>query len=75
MGYTIFEPHRGRGLATAAVMALMDEARSRGIHRFVLSISPQNAPSLRIAEKLGFVESGRHWDEEDGEELEFELAD
>jgi RimJ/RimL family protein N-acetyltransferase len=34
-----------------------------------------NEPSLAIARRFGFVEIGRHWDDEDGEELEFELVD
>jgi len=29
--------------------------------------------SLALVRRLGFREFGRHWDEEDGEELEFEL--
>ena len=71
VGYSIFERHRGRGLATDALRALMGWAGERGITRFVASVSPENAPSLAIVRKLGFVEVGRHWDEEDGEELEF----
>jgi RimJ/RimL family protein N-acetyltransferase len=73
MGYTIFEPYRGRGLATEAILGLMSWARDeRGVGGFVLSIAPDNVPSLRIAAKLGFAETGRHWDEVDGEELEFQ---
>jgi RimJ/RimL family protein N-acetyltransferase len=47
--------------------------REHGIRRFLFSISPDNEPSLAIARRLGFSEVGRHWDDEDGEELEFEL--
>jgi RimJ/RimL family protein N-acetyltransferase len=74
VGYTIFPAHRRRGYATEAVAALLDWARTQGIHRFVASVGPQNDPSLRIVRGLGFVEVGRHWDDEDGEELEFELT-
>ena len=45
-----------------------------GIRTFIVSVSPENEPSLALARKMGFVEVGRHWDEEDGEELEFELV-
>jgi len=34
--------------------------------------SPVDA-MLALVRRLGFQEIGRHWDEEDGEELEFEL--
>jgi ribosomal-protein-alanine N-acetyltransferase len=56
------------------VRALIDWASSeQGIQRFIASISPENEPSLALARRLGFKHIGRHWDEEDGEELEFEL--
>ena len=74
IGYTIFPEHRRNGYATEAVEALLDWGRAQGIHRFVASVGPGNEPSLRIVRRLGFVEVGRHWDDEDGEELEFELA-
>ena len=73
LGYTIFEPHRGHGYATEAAQALMDWASERGIPRFIASVSPTNAPSLAIVNKLGFVQTGEQWDEEDGLELVFEL--
>jgi len=73
-GYRIFPPYRGRGYATQAAMMLMDQARDRaGIQRFVLSVAPQNEPSLAIVRKLGFVRTGEQMDEEDGLELVFEL--
>ena len=75
IGYTIFEPYRRRGYATEAVRALIEWAqRQPQVDRIIASISPTNEPSLAIARRFGFVEIGRHWDEEDGEELEFELV-
>jgi ribosomal-protein-alanine N-acetyltransferase len=73
VGYTIFPEHRRQGYATEAVRGLLEHARGQGIHRFVASVGPQNEPSLALVRRLGFVEVGRHWDDEDGEELEFEL--
>ena len=53
---------------------LMDLAEERaGIRHFVLSVSPENDPSLAIVRKLGFVKTGEHMDEEDGLEHVFEL--
>jgi RimJ/RimL family protein N-acetyltransferase len=74
LGYTIFEPYRGRGYATEAAQALMDWARrEHGISRFIASVAPTNDPSLAIVRKLGFVQTGEQWDDEDGLELVFEL--
>ena len=74
VGYTIFPEHRRQGYATEAVRGLLDWGRAQGIQRFVASVGPGNEPSLRIVRGLGFVEVGRHVDDEDGEELEFELS-
>ena len=74
IGYTIYPQYRRRGYATEAAKALISWARDEhGVRRFLFSIAPDNEPSLAIARRLGFTEVGRHWDEEDGEELEFEL--
>ena len=75
LGYTIFPSFRGRGYATEAAVALMEWAAAQGIRHFVASVSPENAPSLAIVRKLGFVRTGEQWDEEDGVEHVFELAD
>jgi [ribosomal protein S5]-alanine N-acetyltransferase len=73
IGYTVFHPHRREGYATEAVRALLDWTREQGVERIIASVGPQNEPSLAIIRRLGFREVGRHWDDEDGEELEFEL--
>jgi RimJ/RimL family protein N-acetyltransferase len=75
LGYTVFPEHRRQGYATEAVRALLAHAREQGTARFVASVSPGNEPSLRIVRGLGFVEVGRHWDDEDGNELELVLDD
>jgi [ribosomal protein S5]-alanine N-acetyltransferase len=73
-GYRIFPPYRGRGYATEAARMLMDLAEERAaIRRFVLSVGPENEPSLAIVRKLGFTQTGEQMDEEDGRELVFEL--
>jgi ribosomal-protein-alanine N-acetyltransferase len=74
VGYRIFEPHRRQGYATEAVRTLIGWAsREHGIDRFIASINPDNEPSLAIVRRLGFEQVGHHWDDEDGEEVEFEL--
>jgi len=74
IGYTVFEPHRRQGYATEAVRALLDWTRAQGVERVIASVGPQNEPSLALIRRLGFREVGSHWDDEDGEELEFELS-
>ena len=45
----------------------------RGAEVFVVSVSPENEPSLRLAASLGFERVGSQIDEEDGLEWVFEL--
>ncbi len=72
-GYTVFPEYRGRGYATEAAVALMEWAKGEGVRGFVASVAPSNEPSLAIVRKLGFVQTGEQWDDEDGLELVFEL--
>ena len=75
LGYTIFPSFRGRGYATEAASALMRWAeQAHGVRHFIASAAPDNAPSLAVLRKLGFVQTGTQWDDEDGKELVFELA-
>lgn len=64
-GYTIFAPHRGRGYATEVAQAMMDwAAREHGVRHFISGVTPDNAPSLRVNDKLGFVRTGEFIDGE-----------
>jgi ribosomal-protein-alanine N-acetyltransferase len=73
LGYTVFPPFRNRGYATEVAVALAGWAEARGMRHLVASVSPGNEPSLAIIRKLGFVQTGEQWDEEDGLELVFKL--
>ena len=73
IGYTIEEPHRGRGYATEAAGMLIRQAEERGVRHIVASCAPTNEPSLAVIRKLGFTHTGEAMDEEDGLELVFEL--
>ena len=73
IGYTIEEPWRGHGYATAAATELLRRAEERGVRHYLASATPDNEPSLAIIRKLGFRQTGEAIDEEDGLELVFEL--
>ncbi len=67
MGYTVFAAYRRQGYAREACAGLMDWAtQTHGVTRFVVSISPTNEPSLRLATHFGFRKVGFHIDDEDG---------
>jgi len=72
LGYSVFGAAQGQGHATEAAAGLMGWAHTaHGVTRFVVSIRPDNAPSLAVARKLGFHRIGQHVDEEDGLEHVF----
>ena len=74
IGYMLMPEARGHGYAIEAVRAAFDWAtRVHGIRLFRASVSPNNDRSLNLIGKLGFVQVGDQWDEEDGLELVFEL--
>jgi len=71
LGWTVFPEHRRQGYATETALRLMEWARSEhGVRRFISSTTPDNAPSLRVHEKLGFRRTGQMVDGE----IIFELA-
>jgi len=58
IGYLIFPSAGGRGYATEATASLVEWALSQpGIERVTAQIAPDNAPSLRVAAKLGMRET------------------
>lgn len=61
---------RGRGHATAALKALVDAAqRSPGVRVVQATVAPDNAPSLAVVRRAGYMHVG---EQVDGPELVFE---
>jgi ribosomal-protein-alanine N-acetyltransferase len=59
LGYKVDEAHRGKGYMTEGLRALVDAAFGEyGLHRIEANIIPRNAPSVRLALRLGFVLEG-----------------
>ncbi|MBC8069881.1 MAG: GNAT family N-acetyltransferase [Deltaproteobacteria bacterium] len=70
LGYVIEPAHRRKGHGKHSAIAMMAWASDGfGVRDFVLSISPQNLPSLRLAESMGFAVIGEQDDPSDGLEL------
>ena len=55
----VAEAARRRGVASALLPALQERARAAGLHVMLGGIAAENEASLRLHEKLGFVEAGR----------------
>jgi ribosomal-protein-alanine N-acetyltransferase len=61
VGYWVDGRLAGRGIATTAVALLVDHCFDVvGLHRVEANVRPENAASLRVVEKLGFVQEGVH---------------
>jgi RimJ/RimL family protein N-acetyltransferase len=58
-GYTVFPEFRRQGYATETGRAMLEWARQEhAVRHFISSIEPDNAPSIRVIEKLGFAALG-----------------
>lgn len=59
LGYILHPDHWGQGLATEALTAALDRLFAATDHaQATADIDPDNAASLRVAQKLGFVRTG-----------------
>jgi ribosomal-protein-alanine N-acetyltransferase len=59
IGYWIDQRYAGRGHVPMAVAMATDHCFfGLGLHRVEIAIRPENAASLRVVEKLGFIEYG-----------------
>ena len=59
LGYWVDKDRAGQGIAPTAVALVTDYCfQALGLHRMEINIRPENAPSLRVVEKLGFRDEG-----------------
>ena len=59
VGYWVGEEYAGRGIAPTAVALVADHLWTKArLHRVEIAIHPENAASLRVADKLGFRDEG-----------------
>jgi [ribosomal protein S5]-alanine N-acetyltransferase len=60
-GYWVDSKRAGLGIIPTALALVVDHAfRAGGLHRIEVNIRPENAPSRRVVEKLGFREEAYH---------------
>ncbi len=60
-GYWVDHRVAGRGIIPTALALVVDHAfRAGGLHRIEVNIRPENGPSRRVVEKLGFREEAYH---------------
>jgi RimJ/RimL family protein N-acetyltransferase len=69
VGYWLGRVYWGRGIATAALAAMLREVTERPLYAYV---ARSNVGSIRVVEKCGFTAIGseRHVDERMGEEID-----
>jgi RimJ/RimL family protein N-acetyltransferase len=58
LGYWLFVEARGRGVATRAVQALVEDSHAHGIARVEAHVRLGNVPSERVLERAGFEREG-----------------
>ena len=69
IGFAFLPAWRGRGFAEEAARAVLAHAREDlGLGRIVAIVSPRNAPSIRLLEKIGMRSAGKVKLPRDGDE-------
>lgn len=58
MGISLRAAFRNEGIGTQLMKSLIDEAKALGLRLLTLSCFENNAPALRVYEKLGFQKAG-----------------
>ena len=72
IGYGFLPEFWGQGFAIESARAVMDYARKQlGLQRIVAVVSPGNAPSVKLLEKLGMQHSGKIRMAENEPEIDF----
>ncbi|MEV6785490.1 GNAT family protein [Streptomyces sp. NPDC051098] len=59
LGYTLAAERQGRGYATEALRAVLDDLFTQGLRRVSAECDARNTPSARLLERLGFQLEGR----------------
>lgn len=54
--------HRGRGVGTALLRSVIEDARGRGVRRVFLEVREGNADAISLYRRFGFREVGRRPD-------------
>lgn len=54
----IHHQHRGKGLATQLMQALIEAARAQDMHMMIAAIDTTNTASIALHQKLGFAHAG-----------------
>ena len=58
IGFTLQRNQHGHGYATEAASAMIDHLFARGASRITASVDPENRPSIRVLERIGFRHTG-----------------
>ncbi len=59
IGMAVAREWRGRGVGSLLMVAAIDWARERGLHKLSLSVFVHNEAAIALYRKFGFVEEGR----------------
>lgn len=58
LGMAILSEFRGKGIGTALLNQLLEEAKKKGIKKLSLSVDPKNRAAVHLYQRFGFIEVG-----------------
>jgi RimJ/RimL family protein N-acetyltransferase len=75
IGYEIMPSHRGKGLGTETAKGLLDHAfRQSGVQKVIAHTLPEENPSARLLEKIGFAQTEDVNDPDEGFVWRWEIS-
>ena len=60
LGMGVLSSHRGHGVGSALIQAVLERAQQKSLTRIELTVRENNKPAISLYKKIGFVEEGRH---------------
>jgi RimJ/RimL family protein N-acetyltransferase len=73
LGYSVAPSRQGRGIATAAVLELIERGRKAGLRRVIAHTLPEESASTTVLMRCGFQKTGERLDPDDGLVWRWEL--
>lgn len=59
IGPTVFKPYRKKGIASATMNMILKIAKEKGYKKAVAQIRTENTASIKLHEKMGYINQGK----------------
>lgn len=72
IGPTVFKPYRQKGIASESMNMILKTAKEKGYKKAVAQIRTENTASIKLHEKMGYINQGKTINKHQNEVFIFE---